>query len=270
MIRRCLLLLCLAWPLVASSVSAQSRPTSPPPALLSEADNGIREVQASSRSLITLTTKLRYTTMILLPEGEEILEVVCGDRDFWVIEFTQNIAHVKPAKAGAETNMNLITSSGAVYSFLLHEGKLIGMPDLKVYVTADPTTSSTKRKYYSAAQVDALQGELVEARASVDAERKRADEQIAAAKQQLPATMQFNYVPVKNEKPFLVRAIWSDGAFTYIQSDAKELPALYELKDGKPAIVNFEVHDGTYVVPKVVERGYLALGEKRLPFEQRR
>src|SRR5438132_8705499 len=93
---------------------------------------GIREVSASARSLIPLQTKLRYTTMIVLPEGEEILDVVCGDKDFWVISATQNIAHVKPAKEGAATNLNLVTASGAIYSFLLTEVKN-GQPDLKVY-----------------------------------------------------------------------------------------------------------------------------------------
>jgi len=67
----------------------------------------------------------------------------------------------------------------------------------------------------------------------------------------------------------LVRSIWHDGQFTYIKADAAELPVLYELKDGKPAIVNFQVHSGTYVVPKVLDQGYLSLGEKRFSFAQR-
>ena len=102
---------------------------------------GIREVSASSRSLIPLNTKIRYTTMILLPDDEEILDVVCGDKDFWVISATQNIAHVKPAKEGAATNLNLVTASGTVYSFLLTEGKT-AQPDLKLYVTADPSAAA--------------------------------------------------------------------------------------------------------------------------------
>ena len=61
--------------------------------------------------------------------------------------------------------------------------------------------------------------------------------------------------------------MWHDGNFTYIKSDATELPALYEVKDGKPAILNFQVNAGTYIVPKVLERGYLALGSARLEFE---
>jgi type IV secretion system protein VirB9 len=54
-----------------------------------------------------------------------------------------------------------------------------------------------------------------------------------------------------------------------VRSDATELPALYELKDGKPAIVNFQVREGIYVVPKVLDRGYLVLGTQRFTFEQR-
>src|SRR5439155_13131297 len=110
-------------------------------------------------SLIPLQTKLRYTTMILLPDDEEILDVVCGDKDFWVISAAQNIAHVKPAKEGAATNLNLVTTSGAIYSFLLTESKN-GQPDLKVYVTADETTTRGKPKYVSVAQVSALEGQL--------------------------------------------------------------------------------------------------------------
>ena len=125
---------------------------------------GIREVSASARSLIPLQTRLRYTTMIVLPEGEEILDVICGDKDFWVISATHNIAHVKPAKEGAATNLNLVTASGAVYSFLLTEKNGAATPDLKVYVNADPNAPQGKPKYYSAAQVEDLQAELAEAR----------------------------------------------------------------------------------------------------------
>jgi len=67
-------------------------------------------VSASARSLITLQTRLRYTTMIVLPEGEEILDVICGDKDFWVITSTQNIAHVKPAKEGAAIIRDVLSS----------------------------------------------------------------------------------------------------------------------------------------------------------------
>ena len=227
---------------------------------------GVREVAASERGVIPLPTRLRYTTMVVLPDGEEILDVLCGDRDFWVISATHNIAHVKPAKAGAETNLNLVTSSGTIYSFMLSEKS--SPPDLKVYVQGEPGTATGKPKYFSAAQVEALESQLAEARAALRDGQKRADETVASYRQQYPTQLQFPYGSQKYEKPFFVRSMWHDGQFTYLKSDATELPALYEVKDGKPAIVNFQVREGTYVVPKVIDRGYLVLGTQRFTFEQ--
>jgi type IV secretion system protein VirB9 len=237
------------------------------PAVATAQTNGIREVTASERSVIHLQTRLRYTTMIVLPDEEEILDVICGDRDFWVISATQNIAHVKPAKEGAATNLNLVTSTGSVYSFLLSEKN--GSPDLKVYVNGDESAAVGKRKYYSAAQVEALEAELRAARTAVDTAGRRADEAIAAYRQEYPTRLEFTYGLLKYEKPFLVRSIWHDGQFTYIRADAGELPALYEVLDGKPSLVNFQVREGTYVVPKVLDEGYLALGKARFAFAQR-
>ncbi len=229
---------------------------------------GVRRVAASEQSLIPLQTRLRFTTMIVLPDDEEILDVVCGDRDYWVISATQNIAHVKPAKAGAETNLNLVTVSGAIYSFLLVEKS--APPDLKVHVESNESAARAKPRYFSASQVEALQEQLSSARAAVESADRRATEVVATYRQDYPTKLQFAYVMPKYEKPFLVRSIWHDGQFTYLKSDATELPALYELADGKPALLNFQVHNGTYVVPKVLERGYLAIGKARFAFAQGR
>jgi type IV secretion system protein VirB9 len=229
---------------------------------------GIRHVADAVHSVVPVETRLRYTTMIVLPDQEEILDVVAGDKDFWVISAAHNLAHVKPAKEGAVTNLNLVTASGTVYSFLLAEKSGAGRPDLKVYIAGDTTSASRPPKYYTAAQFESVQTDLQNARAAVDTERRRATETIATYQRTYPSTLQFVYGTPKYEKPFLVRAIWHDGRFTYLKSDAPELPALYEVKDGEPSLVNFEVRDGTYVAPKLIDRGYLALGKARFPFAQ--
>jgi type IV secretory pathway VirB9-like protein len=54
-----------------------------PGSITTAAQTGVREVAASERGVIPLQTRLRYTTMVVLPDGEEILDVLCGDRDFW-------------------------------------------------------------------------------------------------------------------------------------------------------------------------------------------
>jgi type IV secretion system protein VirB9 len=207
--------------------------------------------------------------MIVLPDGDEILDVICGDRDFWVVSAVQNVAHVKPAKENAETNLNLVTARGTIYSFLLKEKSGTGQPDLKIYVNASESGSNGRPKYYSAADVEKINTELTEARNAIVKTEQRAKEAVSAATQEYPAKLKFVYGTPKYERPFFVRAIWNDGQFTYLKTDARELPALYELKDGKPSVVNFQVNAGTYVIPKVLDRGYLALGESKFTFEQR-
>jgi type IV secretion system protein VirB9 len=229
---------------------------------------GVREVSASERSVIPLQTRIRYTTMIVLPEGDQILDVICGDKDFWIVSATANIAHVKPAKEGAATNLNLVTDTGTIYSFMLTEKGGTGTPDLKVYVASDPKVSRSKPRFYTTEQVEQIQSQLTDARAALESSQRLAADAISRFQDEYPKRLRFDFGTPKYERPFYVRAIWQDGKFTYIQSDANELPALYEVKDGAPALLNFQVQNGTYVVPKLVESGYLALGKDRFPFSR--
>jgi type IV secretion system protein VirB9 len=228
--------------------------------------SGIREVSASERSLIPLQTRIRYTTMIVLPDDEQILDVICGDKDFWIVSATANIAHVKPAKEGAATNLNLVTNAGTIYSFMLTEKSGTSTPDLKVYVASESTISKGKPRFYTLEQVEQIQAQLTDVRAALESSQRLAADAIARFQDEYPKRLRFDFGTPKYEKPFYVRAIWQDGKFTYIQSDATELPALYELKDGAPSLLNFQVDNGTYVVPKLLDGGYLALGREKFTF----
>ena len=59
-----------------------------------------------------------------------------------------------------------------------------------------------------------------------------------------------------------------DRGFTFIHARPEETPVLYEIKDGKPNLVNFEYRDGVYVVQKTLDRGYLAIGNQKLNFKR--
>jgi type IV secretion system protein VirB9 len=65
-----------------------------------------------------------------------------------------------------------------------------------------------------------------------------------------------------------VKEIFSDDKFTYIRATPQEAPALYEVKDGKPSLVQFDFHDGVYTVTKLLDRGYLAIGKQKVSFER--
>src|SRR5471030_3100894 len=208
-----------------------------------------REVSYNPRSVVRVNAKLRFTTMIILPESEEILDFVCGDKDFWVISGAQNLAYVKPAKAGTSTNLNLVAASGNVYSFLLTEGT--AEADLKLYVVPDDTMKTTLRgpqKFYAAALVDDLKRAAEDARkettAAKDSAVKSIDDSVNKFRSTYPTQLQFPYWIKGNGKPFNVMAIYCDDKFTYIKANASELPSLYEMKDNAPSLINFQVENG--------------------------
>ena len=60
--------------------------------------------------------------------------------------------------------------------------------------------------------------------------------------------------------------IWHDGTFTYIEAHSSEPPALYEMKDKKPNLIQFEFKDGVYIVPKILDLAYLQIGKEKLNF----
>ena len=64
--------------------------------------------------------------------------------------------------------------------------------------------------------------------------------------------------------------IYHDEAFTYIKCGAREKPALYEIKDGKPNLLDFQLENGVYIAPKIIDDGYLVIGKKKATFRRRR
>jgi type IV secretory pathway VirB9-like protein len=255
--RRIVPALTVAILLTAVSVSAQST----------------RNVTYNERSVVRVNAKVRFTTLIILPQGEQILDFVCGDKDFWVVSGAQNLAYVKPAKAGSTTNLNLVTTSGHVYSFLLTEGA--ADPDLKLFIEADEAMTHMAGegpRFYAAAQVEDIKRSAEEERrkaaAATETAAKSVDDAIRAFRATYPTTLAFPYLIKGNRKPFNVTAIFHDDRFTYIKADTTELPSLYEVADNAPSLVNFQVERGFYVVSKILDRGYLTIGAKKLTFER--
>ena len=68
-----------------------------------------------------LRTQVRHTTVIVLPTGENILDFVVGDSEYWHLTGAANVAFLKPLAPDAATNIALVCESGRIYSFLVAE-----------------------------------------------------------------------------------------------------------------------------------------------------
>src|SRR5205814_10586635 len=93
-----------------------------------------RTIKYAAKDIVLIKAKLRYTTLIVLPQNEKILDFVTGDKEFWVVEGTQNFCYIKPAKQGSNTDVTLITAAGDGYSCLVKEVGESEEPDLKVVI----------------------------------------------------------------------------------------------------------------------------------------
>ena len=240
-----------------------------------------RVVKYSKEDIVPVRAKLRFSTLIVLPEDEEILDFTTGDKEFWVINGAHNLCYVHPAQAGIRSNLNLITASGHVYSFLLTEisNQPNAEPDLKIFIEPKEgsgiAVSTGLRGYVSAGEAEAYKKELETLRSQtadqIHAAQAQSTEQLNHFRSSYATKLQFDY-PLDSKagrEPFLVSAIYHDDSFTYIKCGAREKPALYEIKDGKPNLISFQFENGVYIAPKIIDTGYLAVGKKKLPFARR-
>lgn len=244
------------------------------------AQHEARVVNYSETDIVPIRARLRYSTLIVLPPDEEIMDFTTGDKEFWIINGIHNLCYVHPAQAGIRSNLNLVTASGHVYSFLLTEvsKEPEGDPDLKVFVTLSKQSRSagvgSSSSYVRASEIETYKEELAtfrsEAVAQVHEAQQKAEQQIEQFKEHYPSQLTFDYVLDKKARrvPFLVSAIYHDDRFTYIQCAAREKPTVYEIKDHKPNLINFDYQNGVYVIPKILDSGYLVAGKKRVTFRR--
>ena len=208
----------------------------------------VLQVQDTPDQIISVTTRIRHTTVIQLPTHENILDFVVGDSEYWHLTGAANLAFLKALGEGVNTNVALVCESGRIYSFLVTERD--APPHLIVRVGADPDTTTpagaavpafVARSRVAEYQLMAEQSREAVQRAQVDAEAQIAQmaqtaaAQVDAFRSTYPTRLEFPYEldDKAGRWPFLVQGMWHDGQFTYVRSTAQETPALYENRDGQ-------------------------------------
>lgn len=221
---------------------------------------------------------LLQSTLILLPAEEKVATVFGGDTVDWVFDgghVASRFISIKPKLAGSTTDVHIVSDHGNEYTLQLHEVSGDGDPhfDSKVFVT--PGDQSGKDKlaampvFVPAAELDKAKQEVAAAKASEAAVRKADETKAEQYRSQYPTTLHFDYAwDQKKGTPLGLQAVWRDDKFTYLRGHFQETPALYELKDGKPSLINFDYADGLYTIPKTLLAGYLTIGKAKVEFHR--
>jgi type IV secretory pathway VirB9-like protein len=232
------------------------------------AQESARTVQYHSQDIVSIRAKVKYTTLIELPTSEKIMEAATGDKDFWIVDVVGNFCFVHPAKQGISSNLNLITDKGNIYSFTLQDisGSSANAPDLKVII--EPADHSAIVAASDPPQFVPM-AQLEQSRQQLAALQSHVEQAVDEYKSAYPTHLKFDYVYKANEAPFDIQSIYHDDKFTYIKTNAPEKFSVYEMKDGKPNLVTYDLREGTYIIPKIMDSGYVELGKKRMEFTRK-
>ena len=226
---------------------------------------------------VILTGQLQ-ATLIVLPPEEKVATVFGGDTVNWVFDgghVASRFISVKPKTVGSTTDLHIVSDHGNEYTLQLREVSADADPhfDSKVLITPGDQAGKDKLAampvFVPAADLEKAKADAATAKAAQVAEIKTQATKVEEYRSQYPGTLHFDYTwDRKNGDALGLQQVWHDDKFTYLRGQFQETPALYELKDGKPSLINFDFAGGLYTIPKEVSHGYLTIGKKRVQFDQ--
>ncbi len=232
---------------------------------------------------ITVMTRVRHVSTVVLPETAEIVDLVAGDPEYWDVSAAAHLVFVRPLVEGARSNVVLLTAAGDVVPLAVVEsaGAAVdavvrvetpaGAPAKAgpVLATRDAAAATARRAAETWAAVAAAEARAVE---RVEAARTAAQTRLDASREAYPRQLQFDYrwPEAAAGHPWLVEGMWHDGRRTYLRTRALS-PVLHERTDGElePVAVS-AVHDGVlHVVARVLGAGVLEVDGERLVWTAR-
>jgi type IV secretory pathway VirB9-like protein len=256
-----------SMPLHATSPTHPLQPSAPRTVAVSE-----------SQTPPVIRAGLLQSTLIVLPAQEKVANVFAGDTVDWVFDgghVASRFISVKPKTAGGSTDIHIVSDHGNEYTLQLREVSSDDDAHYDSKVLIEPGDKAAKDRltqlpvFVPAADLDKAKQEAVAAQAAQTATLKAEQTKEETYRSQYPGSLHFDFAwDEKKGKELGLQQIWRDDKFTYLRGQFQETPALYEVKDKKPSLINFDFSNGLYIVPKELDSGYLAIGKQKVEFHR--
>jgi type IV secretory pathway VirB9-like protein len=221
---------------------------------------------------------LLQSTLIVLPAEEKVANVFAGDTVDWVFDgghIASRFISVKPKVEDGSTDIHIVSDHGNEYTLQLREVSNEDDPhfDSKVFIAPGDKEAKDRLAelpvFVPASELEKANQEMAAAKAAQTTELKVEEAKAEQYRSQYPGSLHFDYSwDQAKGKALGLQQIWRDDKFTYLRGQFQETPALYELKDGKGSLINFDFNAGLYTVPKRLEHGYLAIGKQKVEFHR--
>jgi len=270
------ILVFVSFGIALATASASASTTPEPHHLEPNAPRSVTVTEAETPPVIR--AGLLQSTLILLPAEEKIATVFGGDTVDWVFDgghVASRFISVKPKLANTTTDIHIVSDHGNEYTLQLQEisSDADAHFDSKVFIIPGDKAAKDRLTdmpvFVPAAELDKAKQEAVTAKAAQAAELKAEAAKAETYRSQYPGSLHFDFTwDEKKGKELGLQQIWHDDKFTYLRGQFQETPALYEVKDGKGSLINFDFNAGLYTVPKELDNGYLTIGKKRVDFHR--
>jgi type IV secretory pathway VirB9-like protein len=221
---------------------------------------------------------LLQSTLIVLPAEEKVANVFAGDTVNWIFDgghVASRFISVKPKTANAATDIHIVSDHGNEYTLQLREVSNDSDAHFDSKIFVNPGDQAQKDRlaqlpvFVPVAELDKAKQEAAAAKAAQTAELKAEQSKTEQFRSEYPSALHFDYTwDERKGKELGLQQIWRDDKFTYLRGQFQETPALYEVKDKKPSLINFDFNGGLYTVPKLLENGYLAIGKQKVEFHR--
>jgi type IV secretion system protein VirB9 len=221
---------------------------------------------------------LLQSTLIVLPAEEKVANVFAGDTVNWIFDgghVASRFLSVKPKMANATTDIHIVSDHGNEYTLAIREvsGDADAHFDSKVFIAPGDQAAKDRLAqlpvFVPVAELDKAKQEAAAAKTAQAAELKAEQTKVEQYRSEYPGSLHFDYTwDERKGKELGLQQIWHDDRFTYLRGLFQETPALYEVKDKKPSLINFDFNGGLYTVPKLLDSGYLAIGKQKVEFHR--
>jgi type IV secretory pathway VirB9-like protein len=259
----------------AASASGPSTTPAPKP-LETNAPRTITVSEADTPPVVR--AGLLQSTLILLPTEEKVANVFAGDTVSWVFDgghVSRRFISIKPKVANATTDVHIVSDHSNEYTLALREisGDTDPHFDSKVFIVPGDKAAKDRLAelpvFVPASELDKVKQQAAAAQAAQTATQKTEAAKEEEYRSRYPGTLHFDYTWDKTKgKTLGLEQIWRDDQFTYLRGQFQETPALYEVKDKKPSLINFDFSNGLYTVPKELDNGYLEIGKQKVEFHR--
>ena len=234
--------------------------------------NAVQVYQYEQGVVYEVITSPGFVTALRLRPGEELLDLAAGDTTRWLVQTiesgTENESRPIDSTRFDDTGSKQITRTSVLLKPrrpLLQTNLVIATNERTYLIDAKSVEAAT---YHSVVEWTYPMSELLV--------RRRAAAAAQPESNSSPTLRNYAYVvkvPPGTAPPFTPVSVYDDGARLYLKFSGKvdttRRPPLFAIgKDGSVRMINYVIENDSYIIPELLDRLELKLGDDRVIIER--